>query len=333
MKKKIKKVVIYKTAVTDQKNEQKRESHASSLFIYALLGYLLLVAAFLIRYEAFPPGESIPKKAYSAESSTILFSPALLSASRSASPVITLPLTLTGDTWTASAPAIKAEPEDYCIDVPVLMYHHVQPLPMAQLLGHPQLTVDSSVFDEHIRYLISKGYTFITLEELANALRTEQPLPAKPIVITIDDGYDDNYTYAFTTAKKYHAVMNFMIPSALIEKPGYMLWEHLKEMTSNPYAKIYNHTATHAPLGYISDEEIEAELSSSSAAFTEHLGLTNTIFAYPYGSFSDSAVEKVKEHGFTAAISTIDGRNQCRSQIMTLPRLRIGNAPIDAYGL
>ena len=130
----------------------------------------------------------------------------------------------------------------------------------------------------------------------------------------------------------YKIIINFMIPTELIGRPGYMTWDHLKEMTTNPYARIYNHTASHAALGSTSFEHIEYELSSSSAALKEQLGLSNTIFTYPYGSFSDIAIEEVKKHGFIGAFSTIDGKLQCSSQIMILPRTRIGNAPLNFFG-
>jgi peptidoglycan/xylan/chitin deacetylase (PgdA/CDA1 family) len=233
---------------------------------------------------------------------------------------------------TASPAAITPPASDFCLDVPVFLYHHTQPLEMATLLGHPQLTVDSNIFDEQMRYLVENGYNVVSAEALVEALLNRQQLPPKTVLVTIDDGYDDNYTYAFATAKKYKIVMNFMIPTELIGRPGYMTWDHLKEMAVSPYAKIYNHTATHAALEYITPEQIETELTTSSTAFREQLGLSNTIFTYPYGAFNDYAVEQVKKHGFIGAFSTIEGTAECLSQIMVLPRFRIGNAPMSFYG-
>lgn len=328
MRKKFKKVID-----TSSPKDLKKES-LLSFFMYAILGCLLLLSAALFYAQPSSQGQ-ITKQVFSAENDHVLFAPTLLtaSASPSATPSTVLPLVLSGETVTASASPVPATSPEYCIDVPVLMYHHVQPLPVAELLGHAPLTVDSAIFEEHIRYLKEQGYTFLSAETMVYALLNYQPLPTKPVVVTIDDGYDDNYTYAFLVGKKYNAIINFMIPSALIDKPGYMVWDHLKEMNQSPYAKIYNHTASHAPLGDISDQEIDNELASSSAAFKEQLGLNNTIVTYPYGSFSDVAIEKVKQHGFLAAFTTLPGRAQCRSQLLTLPRVRVGNAPLSTYGL
>lgn len=223
-------------------------------------------------------------------------------------------------------------PSDFCMEVPVFLYHHTQPLQIATLLGHPQFTVDSNIFDEQIRYLKENNYNIISAEDLVAALKNFQKLPEKTVLITVDDGYDDNYTYAFSIAKKYKVIMNFMIPTGLIGNPGYMTWEHLKEMKDNPYARIYNHTASHAALAYLSQEQVEWELNTSSEALKKNLGLSNTIFTYPYGSYNDLAIDLVKKHGFTGAFTTIEGQYQCRSQIMELQRLHVGNATMNWYG-
>lgn len=222
---------------------------------------------------------------------------------------------------------------DFCVDVPVVLYHHVQPLQEAQLLGHAQLTVDSEIFEKQMQYLVDHEYNAISADDLVTALLNHEELPQKSIVITIDDGYIDNYSYAFMMAKKYHLIMNFMVPSELIGKTDYMTWDHLKEMKDNPYARIYNHTASHAALGLLDKEKIDSELERSNKQFNDELGLAMTIFTYPYGSNSPLAVEELKSHGFVGAFTTMPGRKQCESEIMLLHRDHIGNAPLDEYGL
>ena len=233
-----------------------------------------------------------------------------------------------------ASPAAQPEQDsDYCLDVPIIMYHHIQPLQQAQLLGHEQLTVDSDVFEKQMAYLVEDGYTALSAEDLTYALINHEQLPEKPIIITIDDGYIDNYSYAFLMAKKYNLIMNFMISTELIGKPDYMTWDHLKEMSQSPVARIYNHTATHAPVGLHSKAEIADELNKSTQHFKSNLDLDVHIFAYPYGSFSTVAVEMLEKHGFAAAFTTVPGRRQCESQRMLLNRDHIGNAPLTEYGL
>lgn len=222
--------------------------------------------------------------------------------------------------------------QDYCLDVPVIMYHHTEPLAIATQLGHPQLTEDSSYFEEHIRYLIQHNYHLISLSDLVHAILTRTQVPDKSVVITIDDGYIDNYTYAFLVAKKYHALMNFMIPTGLVGQPDYMTWDHLKEMAQSPYAKLYNHTTSHAALGLIDQNQIIKEVTTANQDLKTNLGLDNTIVVYPYGSYSDLAIQTLQQLGMIAAVSTDPGTDECLSNIYKLPRVRVGNEPIENYG-
>lgn len=223
--------------------------------------------------------------------------------------------------------------KDFCLDIPVLLYHHVQPLSVASLLGHDQLTVDSNIFEEQMKYLADNDYSTISADQLVNALINHQNLPEKSVLITVDDGYDDTYTYVYPIMKKYNLIANIMIPTGLIGKAGYMTWDHLKEMKQSPVINIYNHTHTHAALGNITAEEIEKEIITADADLESNLGIRKNIFAYPYGSFTPQAIEILKEHGFIAAFSTIEGTLHCKSSIMTLQRKHIGNAPLSDYAL
>ena len=74
--------------------------------------------------------------------------------------------------------------------VPVLNYHQVEDKD-----GNP-LTLYCDQFDQQMAYLAEEGYHTITLDEMMDAAESGAPLPAKPVVITLDDGYVDNYEYA-----------------------------------------------------------------------------------------------------------------------------------------
>ena len=222
--------------------------------------------------------------------------------------------------------------QDYCLNVPVIMYHHTEPLAIATQLGHAQLTEDSTYFEEHISYLAKHGYHFLALSDLVSAIINRQPVPEKSVVITIDDGYIDNYTYGFMMAKKYHALMNFMIPTGLVGQPDYMTWDHLKEMVASPYARIYNHTTSHAPLGLIDQDQIIKEVTTANNDLKNNLGIDNNIVIYPYGSYNDLAVQTLRQLGMIAAVSTDPGTDECLSNIYKLPRVRVGNEPIEDYG-
>lgn len=227
----------------------------------------------------------------------------------------------------------QTKEEDFCLSVPILLYHHIQPLDIAAQLGHEQLTVDSYYFEEQLKYLVEHGYRVISADELVGALINRHILRGKNVMITIDDGYDDNYEYAFRLLKKYNLKGNFMIPTGLIGREGYMTWKQLKEMASSDVSYIYNHTLTHAYLGGETREKIEAEITESEKMFEENLNIETKIFTYPYGSFDDLVINILKEKGFAAAFSTIGGETQCLKEIFSLKRLHIGNSNLNEYGL
>lgn len=220
---------------------------------------------------------------------------------------------------------------DFCLDVPILIYHHIQPLDEARRLGHAQLTVDSKIFDEQMHYLVEHGYQTITSEQVALALRSHQQLPPKSVVVTLDDGYDDFYNYAFPIAKKHNVKMDFMISAGLIGNPGYMTWDQLREIAQNSLISIYNHTWSHAALGDSDLATIEREVMTANDQLEQKLNKKITIFTYPYGSFGKNVIEFLSQRGFIGGISTLEGTMQCKSYVMTLHRARIGNAPLSFY--
>lgn len=229
-------------------------------------------------------------------------------------------------------PQIHPASLGYCLNVPILLYHHIEPMSQASQEGHAKLTVDLAIFDQQMAYLSSRGYKTISAEDLVKALIAHQTVPAKSVVVTLDDGYSDAYTYAFPVFKKYNMIGNLMIPSGLLNNPGYLTWNQLKEMAQSGSIQVYNHTWSHAALGYATREKIEYELTTSQNQLQSNLGQKIDVFAYPYGSFSPLSIALLRQHGFIGGLSTQPGTLQCDSYIMTLKRNHIGNAPMSLYG-
>lgn len=231
------------------------------------------------------------------------------------------------------AQASANEIKDYCLNVPILLYHHIEPMEIASKSGHAQLTVDSGNFEMQMEYLKLNNFHTISADELADALIYRRSLPEKSIAITMDDGYEDNYTYAYQILKKYDLTGNFIIPTGLLEKEGYMSWSQLKEISDNPKMRIYNHTFSHAYLAGETKEKILDEISKAQEQLVNNLGKPIDVFIYPYGAFDESIFGLLKDMGFKAALSTNGGSTQCTSDIWKLKRLHIGNAPLTSYGL
>lgn len=222
---------------------------------------------------------------------------------------------------------------DFCLNVPILLYHHIQPYALAQKEGQLNLSVDDKVFETQMAHLASSGYQTISIDELVQALLTSQNLPPKSIAITADDGYEDIYTYAFPIIRKYNLKMNLMIPTGLMDNTGYLRWSQLKEMIDGGLVFVYNHTWSHASLAQMPEEKIRFEISTAKKQLEDQLGKTVNIFAYPYGSTTPQVEKVLRDEKNIAALSTSHGFTQCRSFIMNLHRNHVGSKPLAAYGL
>lgn len=228
------------------------------------------------------------------------------------------------------APTPTPKPLGYCLSIPVLLYHHIQPADVASKKGQSSLNVDNSIFDQQMAYLKQKGYSFVTVGQIADALRTKSTLPEKSIAITIDDGYKDLYDNAFPIFKKYGIVANLMIPTGLLGGADYISWPQLEEMVHSGMF-VSNHTWSHYALARGPHDKVVFEIDTAKNQLAEH-GMSSNVFTYPYGSFNNEVITVLEQKGYVAAFSTLPGTLQCDSFIMALHRTRIGNASLSYYG-
>ncbi|HSW97447.1 MAG TPA: polysaccharide deacetylase family protein [Candidatus Saccharimonadales bacterium] len=246
----------------------------------------------------------------------------------------------TDETATVSADK-QVSPADFCLNVPVLMYHHVQPMPIAESRGQSSLTVDTTVFDQQMQYLVTHGYKTISAEDLVLAIRNHTYIPPTDVVITLDDGYEDNYTDAFAVAKKYKVILNMMIPTGLLNNHPentdnyYLSWTELKEMVDSGLVNAYDHSWSHYPMGTGDFSKNQFEILTPKQQLEQNLGKTVDIFTYPYGSGQDMpwVMDLLQKDGFIGAFSTIGGSDQCESFIMSLHRYHVGSSYFPDFGI
>ncbi|HSW87695.1 MAG TPA: polysaccharide deacetylase family protein [Candidatus Saccharimonadales bacterium] len=249
------------------------------------------------------------------------------------------PVVNTDETATISANQ-QASP-DFCLNVPVLMYHHVQPMTIAEPRGQGSLTVDTGVFDQQMQYLVTHGYKTISAEDLVLAIRNHTYLPPTDVVITLDDGYEDNYTDAFAVAKKYKVILNMMVPTGLLNNHPentdnyYFSWQELKEMVDSGLVNAYDHSWSHYPMGTGDFTKNQFEIMTPKQQLEENLGKPVDIFTYPYGSGQDMpwVMDLLQKDGFIGAFSTIGGSDQCESFIMSLHRYHVGSSYFPDFGI
>ena len=201
--------------------------------------------------------------------------------------------------------------------VPVLMYHSI-----AVEKGNP-IRMPLEQFDKEMKYIKDQGYTTLTLKELYDYFENKVPVPDKSIVITLDDGYENNYTEAFPVLKKYGLKATvFMITCTIDVNPKCLTSAQLKEM-DKAGIEIESHTVTHRDLDTLSYDEQMAELKDSKAALEKLLGRPVDYVAYPEGKYNGNTIKAVAAAGYKMAFTT-NGRWSDKSDgILTLDRVYI----------
>lgn len=204
----------------------------------------------------------------------------------------------------APAPAAQGS-----LDVPILVYHHVAPEWPADFEGRT-ITVLSADFEGELAYMQGAGYRSITLAELANAMFYGLPLPEKPVILTFDDGYEDNFLYAFPLLQKYGFVGSFAVVTSFLDHPGYMSWDEVRQMTQAGM-EFVSHSANHVDLGAATAEAAAAEVRESRKAIQEKASQPVQALVYPYGEpFAHGSgeaqarvVEILRQEGYAVGVT------------------------------
>ena len=227
-------------------------------------------------------------------------------------------------------------PSDFCLDVPVLTYHHIQPFEVADPKNQRAQTVTPGNFDWHMRFLIEKGYRFISLEELISTLKARENFEDKVIAVTLDDGYQDAYTYAFPIAQKYDIILNIGLITGLTGNPEHLTGSQIVAMHNSGHVAFHNHSLSHRNLKSADKVMIERQITLPQDHLAQWIGTPSAILYYPYGVYNAVSISVLEEQKFDAAFElslTKNSTQQCLSKIYSLPRLRIGNAGPGAYDL
>ena len=200
--------------------------------------------------------------------------------------------------------------------VMVLNYHKIE----NRLLS---LAVRVNDFDKHMMWLKEAGYTSITPEQLYDFVSKGTPLPPKPVLITFDDGYVDNYTNAYPILKRYGFVATVFVVTGFLDKyPEHLTWAQAKEMLDNGFS-IESHTVNHKPMTELSDEQLRNELIESRKQISDKLGKESFFVAYPTGTYNLHIAQMVKEAGYKAAFTIKYDNVGMNSNVYALERVPI----------
>lgn len=213
--------------------------------------------------------------------------------------------------------------------VPIITYHSIDDCGSV-------ISTAPAVFKRQVCALDEAGYEAITLRELVSSLE-QRSMPAKPIVLTFDDGFRNFYTEAFPTLVDhgYRATV-FLVTDfcgrhndwsgnpANFPRSEILNWEEIREISAEGI-EFGSHTKTHPDLTRISKEAMENEIIGSKAELDDVLGIETASFAYPFGKNNES-VKRTAAANFKSATSTALGKVTPKSDLHELER-------VDAYYL
>ena len=172
-------------------------------------------------------------------------------------------------------------------NVPVLMYHAVGD----EIWGYSDLFVSEAGMEEQLQYLQENGYEPIWFSDLAHIEDYE-----KPVILTFDDGYDDNYTVLYPLLEKYQTKATIFVIGNAMGSQHKMTQEQVYELAASGLVSIQSHTYTHGNLSAMDEPALRQEMELSNAALAAATGQIPYVLCYPEGKYSHLTMDVAKDY-------------------------------------
>jgi len=205
-------------------------------------------------------------------------------------------------------------------DIPVLMYHYVD-----YTESGSSLFVSPESFARQIDFISRRGYRVLTLDEYTGYIKEGRDKGRKNLVLlTFDDGREDNYTNAYPMLKEKGMSAVFFVPAGLIGEKDVLNREQITEMSLSGM-EFGSHSLTHSYLPALSYEELEREIIESKKILDELLGEEIRPIAYPIGGYNEDTLELVRAAGYSIAFTTNRGfsKNRRNDDYFAVRRVKI----------
>ena len=229
--------------------------------------------------------------------------------------------------------------------VPVLMYHHVNPH------KGDMFTVTPSIFEEQMAYLAKDGYKTLSLDELFAFMKGDLGLRQKAVVITFDDGWLDNFIYAFPVLEHYKLRAAIFIITDWVDNSSdkfngvpvciptheeskrlvrkgeeqnvVLTWEHIGKMADSGLIDFYSHTRSHQDCNHLSEPQMLEEFGESKKVLEERLCRPCHYLCWPHGMYSDAAISVARKTGYKALFTIERGAVLPGSDPLTINRINV----------
>ena len=216
-------------------------------------------------------------------------------------------------------PEPTAAPEELAAkNVPIFMYHTSSE---SYPGGLADLYVKPSEFEKQIQYLSENGYTFCTFDDYNNLNNIE-----KPVFLTFDDGYHENYTEIFPILQKYNAKITIFLIINNIKAENFTV-EMIREMNDSGLVKFEAHTLNHYDLVAISanDSKLDSELLGCKEQIEEITGKPVLALAYPAGKFNEAVKNKTRQY-FAFGLRADLGMHNTKNDPYEISRIRVNRS-------
>lgn len=212
------------------------------------------------------------------------------------------------------------------ISLPILMYHYLSEPPAGADIYRRDLSVTPEQFAAHLDRLLTEGYTTISFYQFLEYLTLGSPLPAKPVILTFDDGYRDNFVNAFPALKERGMVATFFVVTDFLdeERPAYLTWEMAREMLAAGMS-IESHSRNHASLAGKDDDYLVWQALGSLETLQFELGVRPRFVSYPAGEYDQRTIAVFQSAGYWAGITTVQGMDHSGERPFELERIRVRN--------
>lgn len=201
------------------------------------------------------------------------------------------------------------------VRVPILMYHKVQ------AISYSKYYIATADFKKQIAALKAYGYQTITYQQLMNYRAGLDTPPAKPIMLTFDDGYENYYTDVVPSADPLGYNTTCFVITGKVggtnawdtgdNNPviNHLTWPEIDQLNLDPLVDLESHTVNHPQLANVNSSTLKSELQNSRATLRSRLGTREMFFCYPYGSGASSSTvqQAVRDAGYFMAVAAGGG--------------------------
>ncbi len=223
------------------------------------------------------------------------------------------------------------------IRIPILMYHSISHEIEEGVHPYYQITTSPEVFSQHMSMLADRGFQVIGLDAAIQLLQQDdnslQDLPAKPVVITFDDGYLDFYTNAYPVLARYGFTATVFLPTSFIGSSNgkiggktFLSWKQVNELVDCGIS-FGSHTNSHSYLLERTTAEAEQELRQSREIIEQKIGSGVRFFSYPFAfpehdkRFVNFLRKSLQACGYLCGVTTIIGTATQGDDPFTLKRI------------